>query len=219
MIDFLLKTFLFCDIEKTDYLNLINDCNFYEIEFQKGDVICSEHSDNNRIGFVKSGECTVFRQHIDNTLTPLNTVKPNSSFGIISVFDGCNDFPTTIIAKKQSVVVFIDKEHLLSLMMKDPRISFNVAKFLAGRVVFLNNKIKAFSGSSVTEKLACYLLSESDNLDSVTFDLNAKKTAEALNIGRASLYRAIQNLVNENLINYVDNKIYIIDPEGLRRKK
>ena len=45
---------------------------------------------------------------------------------------------------------------------------------------FLNEKIAAFSGGSIEEKLASYILSLKKKHDSLEFEFNKKKSAEAL---------------------------------------
>lgn len=219
MIEFLSHTFLFEGLSFDDIRRLVLEYPFYELTFDKGDVICSSHCGNDRIGFVRSGGCTVSREHSDGSLTPLNTLCENSSFGILSAFTPEDDYPTTVISGRQTSIVFIGRDNLVALMKKEPSISFNVARFLADRVVFLNNKIKTFSSGSVMEKLSCYLASECDNRASTSFFLNVKKTAEILNTGRASLYRSLDSLADEGIISFDNKKITINDLDGLRRKK
>ena len=93
----------------------------------------------------------------------------------------------------------------------------NIIKFLAKKINFLNDKIAAFSGGKIEEKLAKYLLGLKKKYGSSKFDFNKKKSAEALNCGRASLYRAIDALEKGGFISLDNKKINIIDPEGLER--
>ena len=81
----------------------------------------------------------------------------------------------------------------------------------------MNDKVAAFSGGCVEEKLASYLLGLKRKYRSCEFDFNKKKSAEALNCGRASLYRAIASLETEGYISFENKKIHINDPEGLER--
>ena len=219
MIDFFSKSFIFADIPESDIKSILGELKYYEVEFSKSDVICFENCENTRVGFVRSGECTVSRLHGDGALTPINVLVPGACFGILSVFERGNDFPTTVVSNKPSMVVFIDRDDFMDLMKRDSRISFNVARFLADRVAFLNHKLRTFSSGTVTEKLASLLLCEYERLSSKIIDLNIKRTAETLNTGRASLYRAIDKLVLDELLEYKENKIIIKDLEGLRRTK
>ena len=65
------------------------------------------------------------------------------------------------------------------------------------------------------KKLIRLSLKKKHNL--LEFEFNKKKSAEALNCGRASLYRAIDALRSSGLITLADKKIIINDPEGLER--
>ena len=93
----------------------------------------------------------------------------------------------------------------------------NIIEFLTEKINFLNDKIAAFSGGSVEEKLASHILLLSKKNNSLEFDFNKKKSAEALNCGRASLYRAISALESAGYISLDNKKIIINDPEGLER--
>ena len=97
------------------------------------------------------------------------------------------------------------------------QISSNIIKFLANRISFLNKKIATFSGSRVEDRLAAYLLNEVEKRAALEFPFNCNKTAEEINAGRASVYRAIASLEEAELITMSEKIIYIKDREGLER--
>ena len=85
------------------------------------------------------------------------------------------------------------------------------------RIAFLNKKILTFSQSSVEKRLATYLINESQRRKADSFPFNHNKTAEEINAGRASVYRALASLEKEGLISGGDKIITIIDQKGLER--
>ena len=97
------------------------------------------------------------------------------------------------------------------------KISLNIIKFLSNRISFLNEKISTFSSDNVEQKFANYILSCLKNIDGLSFEINLKKTAESINSGRASLYRAIDSLSKKSIIKIENKTIFIIDPQGLER--
>jgi CRP-like cAMP-binding protein len=148
-------------------------------------------------------------------MTLLNTIRSPSSFGILSAFNKSEKFPTTVVCRKNSVIVYINNVDFIELMKSHPLISFNVAVFLADRVSFLNRKVKDFSGNTVTEKLSSYLVAESKSKNTLTLDLNIKKTSETLNTGRASLYRSFDSLQNDRIIERDGDCIKILSRDSL----
>ena len=213
---FLKNTFLFNGMEETDISSLLACISPEEITYQKGDVIFSPDGFERKLGFVLRGECVVGR-HTGGSFVPLNTLKKGNSFGILTVFSAYDEFPTLIKAKNSCTVLFFSADSTRELVEKNPIVSMNVIEFLAKKISFLNQKVAAFSGGSVEEKLAGYILELKRKENSLSFDFNKKKSAEALNCGRASLYRAISSLEDAGFVSFDNKKIIINDPEGLER--
>ena len=128
-----------------------------------------------------------------------------------------DDFPTVIYATRRTEVVFITREELLTLIDAIPAIALNIIKFQNDRIAFLIKKIETFSAGSVEEKLACYILDEYKKHGDCEISLNRMKTADKLGVGRASLYRALDSLVESGIIKLETKKIFIVDPAGLER--
>lgn len=214
--DFLSETFLFSGMRHQSIESITRAIDPTPRRFSRGEIIYSPKSYEKKIGFVLSGECEVCRERAGEFL-PLNTIFPRSSFGITAIFADTDEFPTIVRAKKDSEIIFISDAELNVLMKKYPKISQNIIKFLSNRIVFLNQKVDTFSGSTVEKKLAKFLLSEYKRTQCDSFPISCTKTAEKLAIGRASLYRALSSLEEDGFIKF-ENKIIIIEsPCGLER--
>ncbi len=210
----IVDVFLFYGMGKDTTLKIIEKYAPNILRFQRGELVMSEEKNCHTVGFVLSGECEV-RRGKEGLL--LNTLKLGDSFGILSVFLENDNFPTEIFARKNTAVLFFAKEDILSMINLYPEISLNIIKFLSERVGFLNKKIAEFSAGSAADKTAAFLLSEYKKSGDC-FSLNCKRASEALGLGRASVYRALDSLENEGIISFVDKKIYIKSPEGLKEK-
>ncbi len=217
-LNFLTNLFIFRGVESETLLKILSEINPELICYSSKDVIFEPQDYEHKIGFVLSGECQIERVKEDGNTIPLNSVKPSDSFGILAVLSREEKFPTRIIAKKASDILFIKDTDFYLMINKYPMISMNVIDFLASKIAFLNDKIATFASDSVEEKLQKLLLSEYKK-HGEAFPFNCKKSAETLNIGRASLYRAITALCDNGIIKLENKKIYILDPLGLERKK
>lgn len=213
---FLKGTFLFNGIAENEISALLDGIEFEKTDYRKGDLIFAPDDFERKLGFVLHGECIVGRQS-GSAFVPLNTLKTGNSFGILSVFSVYDEFPTLIKAKNSCSVLFFCADATRELAEKNSKVSMNIIEFLAKKISFLNQKIAAFSGGSVEEKLAGYILELKRKENSLTFDFNKKKSAEALNCGRASLYRAISSLEESGYISFDNKKIIINDLQGLER--
>lgn len=186
--------------------------------FLRGDTVFEAGCGMKKIGFLISGECEVVRVSPDGTDFPMNLLYPYDSFGVLSLFSERAEYPTVIRAKKKSEVLFLKKDDVLYLIRENRDIALNFISFLAGRVVFLNEKVASLSGASAEEKVASYLFVAYRKTGSDTFPLNCKQASEKLRLSRASVYRALDTLAAHGLIRYGEKQITILDPQGLERK-
>ena len=216
MTNFLTETFLFQGVSKDWLEELIKTSPPIISEYKRGEQIYSSASENRLVGFVLKGECEIRRHRSDGSRVVLNSLGENESFGILSVFSD-DEFPTHIFAVRNSSVLYFTDAQIKHFVNNNSQIATNLINFLVGRVGFLNKKIATFSGIRVEDRLAAFLLCESDRQASDALTFNCQKTAEEINAGRASVYRALSSLEEEGFISIVDKKIHINDRKGLER--
>ena len=213
---FFTNTFLFKNISDEKMEAILKTIKVEERNYQKGEKIYSPDEFYRKVCFIYQGECVVCRQTNGSTI-PLNNATKYDSFGILTCFSDCDDFPTVVTAKTACTILFIYADDLGKLIEQNSTISLNIITFLTQKINFLNDKIAAFSGGNIEEKLASYILSLVKKYNSLEFVFNKKKSAEALNCGRASLYRGIDALKSAGFITLDDKKIIITDLNGLER--
>ena len=216
-LDFWSGVFMFKNMSLERISIALSKVNIEKVSYKRREEISSPKCYKRRLGFIYSGKCKIERIKHDGASVPLNIILENDSFGILSVLSDEEEYPTRITAIQDTVVLYFSLEDTRNLINNFNEIAVNFVDFLAKKVVFLNKKIAAFSEDSVEDKFACYLLNEARK-NGAEFPFNCKKTAEALSVGRASLYRAISSMTEENIIRLENKKIYVLDLEGLERK-
>ena len=214
--EILKKSFLFASLGDDDFNRAMGMISGEIREFSKGDIIYSPEFYERKIGFVISGECEVCRVKHDKGRVKLNALFRGDSFGITTVFSS-NSFPTYVYAKRVCKIVFLSEKELMHLIESFPSLTLEIIRFQNDKIAFLNRKLEIFSAGTVEEKLVCYLLDEYQKQASRDISLNRTKTADAIGVGRASLYRALDSLEELNVISIDAKKILVIDPEGLER--
>ena len=217
IIDFFLSTFLFSGIEREACRKILSAVRLEECNFQKNDLIFSPCDLEKKIGFVFSGACSVKKLRPNTEAVELNELEKGGSFGIISVFSEKKEFPTSIYAKRQTKIIFISADDVKCLVKRETSLAMNVILFLADRIAFLNEKINTFSASSTEKKLAKHLISSYRSTGLLTFAFNKKHTASTLACGRASLYRVLDDMTKEGIIEIDNKNITIKCPAGLER--
>jgi CRP-like cAMP-binding protein len=216
-LDFISELFPFAGLSRREIEATLGSVRYSVEEFSRNELIITPESESKRIGFVISGECTVEKPKSDGVGMPLNTHGKGASFGILSVFNPDAAFPTRVRAAKAAKILFIDGEDMIKLVRSNADIAMNVITFLSRKVSFLNKKVSTFSEKTTLGKVAAYLVSEAKKSDG-TVRIARTKMAEAIGIGRASLYRDLDTLENEGIIKQDAKKIIIICSEELERK-
>ena len=214
---FFSELFIFRDLPEDKIREILNNIRVEIYEFEPNEDIYTPDEFESKVGFVMSGECSVEKQKSDGTSIPLNKLKKGDPFGILAVFLKNERFPTIVRSCKHSCVMFFSKDTIVSLIKEYPEVSLAIITFMSERIDFLNKKIATFSADSVEEKFVFYIIAEAKRLNSLSFQLNLSKTAKTLNAGRASIYRAIEDLEKLKLIKFENKKIYISDLKSLER--
>ncbi len=211
------KLFLFSCIEPQTLIHISSLFNPQILHFSSKEIIYSPEQFDKKMGFVINGECVVERVSGDGKTIPLNKLSKNDSFGVVALFGETDKYPTQVRSRTHSDILFFTKEEIEYLIENYPVIAKNLIYYLSKKIVFLNSKIATFSSDTVEQKLASFILNEKNKLNSQIIPFNCKKSAEAINVGRASLYRALASLTDSEYIK-LDNKIiYILDQNGLER--
>lgn len=200
----LLESFLFQGVEKGWAVEFVSRLS--PVPFPKGDCVYSAHSFRRSIGFVLSGELAVTKG--ENLL--LNRLGKGACFGVAALFNPAERYVTTITAQKASQVVFITAEELEGLFAAQPVTAVNYITFLSQRIQFLNRKIDTFTAPTAEVGLAIYLLTHEEG-GMVKVSEGFAKLAKELGMGRASLYRSLDQLGEAGVLTRSQREIIIND--------
>lgn len=178
---------------------------------EKGAPVYTERTFRRALGVVLSGELRVIRAGADGRRRTHNRLLPGDAFGAAALFGGEADEPfvTEVIAYKASALQFIPEETLTALIRSDPRIAENYVRFLTGRIRFLNRAMNGSGGGKAEDKLRRFLLSHADEAGRVRLPCSMSGLSARLDIGRSSLYRALDELSSIGFLRRDGKDIYI----------
>ena len=145
----------------------------------------------------------------------MRLLSEHECFGVAAVFSGDTRYVSYISAKTDCTVLFIPEEVVSKAIERIPRFSRNYITFLTTRIQYLNTLVDAYSSPSVDVGLGRYIVAYVGGRD-VPFNLNMTALSKSLGIGRASLYRALDELENHGLITRENGKINVTDIEKLK---
>ena len=151
--------------------------------YPRGGVIFDETHFRRSLGIVLSGEILVEKP----TKLNMSRLFPGDSFGAAAMFHSRSHYPSLLTAKKPTEVLFFPQRVIIWAMERSFAITENYIAYLSDRIWFLSSRISALTAGTAEQKLAVYLLEQGDVESSMT-DLSQR-----LNLGRASLYRAVRS--------------------------
>ncbi|MBR6682209.1 MAG: Crp/Fnr family transcriptional regulator, partial [Clostridia bacterium] len=146
----------------------------------------------------------------------LNTLKKGQIFGIASLFgEKCGT--TEVVAKESCSYAVLSEENVEHLLKNDIFFTKNYISILSEKIRFLNKKISFFTSGSAERKLANYILSQHWENNTLKLGVSLSRLASILDIGRASLYRALDLFEENGLITRENNVIKITSPEEFKK--
>jgi CRP-like cAMP-binding protein len=186
---------------------LLKKAEATKIRFVSGEAIPFRKENKSRLGIVLDGVVGVYSK--DEKRTPLNRLTPGCIFGLSSLYSDY-DGETELKSRKTETQVLFIQEEQLSVFLEDPIICRNLIAFLTGRIRFLTEKITAFTSPTAEKKLAKFLEAKGNENGAVTSFRSYADLARSLNLGRASLYRALDRLTEDEVIEKDGKSIRII---------
>ena len=172
---------------------------------KKGETI--SHKDKG-LFIILEGKASVFEKN-KNKPVLLNTLEKHMVFGMASIF-GKECSTTMIKAKDNCTYALLSQECIEEMLKSDITFTKNYICFLSDKIRFLNKKIAFFTSGSAEKKVAGYILSLPHENGKVKIDMSLSKLASVLDIGRASLYRALDSL-EENCFIKKQNTVITIN--------
>ena len=186
-------------------------------DFEKGETVYSGKSFSRSLGVVLDGSLRVTKDNADGHAMIMSTLVSGSLFGAAALFNDEEQYATNITALEASRIVFFSQRLVERMIRREPQIAENYIKYLSERILFLNKKMYLLTAGTAEQRLAGFLL---DNLplgQAAELPLPMNKLASALNISRASLYRAMDALCGCGAVVKTGKKIFINDAERLNK--
>ncbi len=210
-----IKCPLFAKSDPAKLPSLLKKANAYKESFSSGEPIPFRVNNCGRVGIVLSGSVKVYSSQDKKTL--LNLLTGGSLFGVSSLYSQASA-DTFLFPHGETSVLFIDEKDLDPLW-EDRNVRGALVAFLAGRIRFLSKKIASFTAPSAEKSLARFLVQNADSEGCVSGFRSYASLARSLNLGRASLYRALEKLESDGLIDREGKRIRILSLSHLAEFK
>ena len=143
----------------------------------------------------------------------LRTAGPGEVIGAAALFLRQTPPFSHVEAMTRTEAVLLGFDTVHALLRADERFMDAYLAFLADRVRFLNRKIRCFTAGSAERRLALWLASEKEQTP-----VSLTALSDMLDIGRASLYRALDKLEAEGFIRRAGREITVVSQDAILQK-
>ena len=192
----------------------VSDCT--AAEYEKNEVVYDKTNLSRSLGIVLEGRLRVTKENADKRPIVMSTLQRGAMFGAAALFNSEPEYATKITAIEHSRVLFLPQRLIKRMIEREPEIAENYIRYLSERILFLNRKIYFLTAGTAEQRLAGFLL---DNLAVGEFSempMPMHRLADALNMSRASLYRAFDELTASGAVSKQGKLVCINNAELLK---
>ncbi len=160
-----------------------------------------------------SGSAKVCRR-AGNKIILLNRLQAGSCIGFASLFSDSTPDTEVTFSSGASMLV-IPRKTVEYLIDTDAIFARNIIAILSRKVRFLNSKIAGYTAKDSGEKLYRHMLSLPKDADGcVILGESMASLSRRLDMGRASLYRAVDALMAEGKLQKIGHNYKVVIPEN-----
>lgn len=216
-IELVMKTELFRGSPRSVLMRIIavSDCTVEE--YSKNDIVFSKTSFTRSLGIVLGGKLRVIKENADKRPIVMSTLQSGSLFGAAALFNSQGEYVTQITAIEHSRILFLPQRLIKRMIEREPEIAENYIRYLSERILFLNRKIYFLTAGTAEQRLASFLLDNLSEGEYSEMPMPMHRLADALNMSRASLYRAFDLLIESGAVSKQGKLVCISNAELLNQ--
>jgi CRP-like cAMP-binding protein len=217
----LIKALQLCELFKgfsdSDIQAMLQSTPYSLISYGKNQIIAVEGEACFSIGIVITGSVDIKKIFASGKTVTIMNMNTGDIFGEVLVFSKSNKYPSTIMAAKDTKVLFISRDSILRLSHNNLSFLNNIMSLLANKVLMFNDKVKYLSMQTIRQKISNLLIDyyKKQNSLSLILPIKRKEMAELLDIPRPSLSREMIKMRENGIISFHNNHIEILDLNAL----
>ena len=216
------STGLFREIEANKLEFLLNCIGVKIKKLEKGKIVLLAGDKPEFTGIVLSGVLHIVREDYDGNRSIITSITPGETFAEALCSAGLSESPFTVIAAADAVIMLLQFSRMLDLCQNScsfhKQLISNILALIAGKNLFLQNRMEILSLKSVRAKVMLYLESLSFKQGrNITIPFNREEMADFLGIERSALSHELSKMKKDNLIDYRKNN-FILKPRSTRKQ-
>lgn len=204
------RCFLFSDLsfEQMEEISRMDGCSCRD--FSRGSVIYGGKDFERCLGLFISGSATVSKPAENGKELAISRLSEGMIFGAAAIFNDVQTFANLITAHENCRVLMMEETWLHRVMQLHFSVAEAYIRYLSDRILFLNGRIASLAAGTTDQIVTHFLL---QNAPQITISMT--ELAGRLNIGRASLYRVMDRMVDDGIIERSGKTIFVKHPDRL----
>lgn len=187
---------------------------------RKGETIFKEGDPVTGVYFVYDGSVKVHKQWGDKDII-IRFATKGKIFGHRALGESASVYPISATAIEASTICFIDKDFFLSTLRVNHDFAFKLMMFYAEELRESEEKMRNLALMSVKGRLAAAFIQlqcifDVDEAGCISIDMSRQDLAAFTGASYETVFRTMNELIQENLIELSGKKIRIINADGLQ---
>ena len=175
-------------------------------QIAKGNIIFHEGDACESIGIIISGKVDIVSYSFQGREMLINSLKAGEIFGNNLIFSSSPIYKGDVIAKEKSVIAFINKEDLVTLLQNNREFLELYLQAQSDNAKLLTGRIQLLSFPNAEERLFYYA---SKNHNVIEYK-NVTTLAATIGVQRETLSRLLTSLIERHLIKKEKGKITVL---------
>ncbi len=209
------KSDLFSQIDDQTIAKMINCFDAKGVVFEKGQQIVGQGQEIKDIILLAKGEANAQNEDLFGNISIILNISSGDFFGVEEAYAEEPCYKDSLVATEQSLVVFFNKDKLISPCANNclchQILTKRLVKILSSRSLALTDKIKHLSQRGIKDKVLSYLQTQSRHANSRYFDIPFNKTelANYLAVERSALSSVLSKLKKEGIIDFEKKRFFL----------
>ena len=213
-----MQSCLMCQLALKEWKPAI-DVHKKNFKAKKGEQIITEGEPVNGVYFVTSGNVKVHKKWGDKELI-LRFANQGKIFGHRGLGSKSSVYPISATALEETTICFIDLEFFMATLKVNHDLAFNLMMFYADELQESEKRMRNLALMSVKSRLAVALLNLKaqfgvDVNGSIDVDMSRQDLAAYSGATYETVFRTMNDIMQENLITLNGKRICIVNEEGL----
>lgn len=192
-------------------------------KYKKNEYIFQQGDAPKKLYFVLEGEIELGSINLNGKVTRISRVTVGEEFGEVEMFLRQSAYPGYARAKKEVSVLEVSQSFFGGRCERNcvhhSKVVFNMLQLFAEKADKHNHQIEVLTSGNLRQRVAAYLLENSNPDYRVKLQMNREDLAAYLNTTRPSLSRMLLNLQEEGIIQIVNRKVIeILDYDRLQEE-